>query len=84
MNQIIASDEMFDEREQLALEAVEEEEKKVIEEFLLYLDQQGYNFYILKGIRSLLKQEIKKVARCPKCGEEVRSDDDAMCGNCAR
>lgn len=26
----------------------------------------------------------KRVARCPKCGEKVKSDEDALCVNCAR
>jgi len=55
-------------------------DKVLVDAFLHQLDIRGYNFFVLKGIRSLLNQ--KKVARCPKCGEEVRSDDDAICGRC--
>jgi len=34
-------------------------DKRLIEEFIQELDKRGYNFYILKGIRSLLRQEKK-------------------------
>ena len=59
-------------------------DKRLIEEFIQELDRRGYNFFILKGIRSLLRQEKKEMAHCPKCGEEVKSDEDSMCGYCAR
>jgi len=35
-------------------------DKRLIDEFIQELDKRGYNFYILKGIRSLLRQEYGK------------------------
>jgi hypothetical protein len=34
------------------------EENKVIEEFLKYLDRQGYNFYVIQAIRNLLGKGV--------------------------
>lgn len=40
---------------ELAVQAAYDEEQEKIEEFIRYLDQAGYNFHVIKGIRSLLK-----------------------------
>ena len=35
-------------------------------------------------IESSIKKAFnyKEPARCPKCGDEIASDEDAICGNC--
>jgi len=52
MNKYLYDDELT---LQLTLEKAAEDE--VVETFLEYLDKKGYNFYVLKGIRSLLGME---------------------------
>lgn len=40
------------------LRLMNNEENKVIEEFLKYLDRQGYNFYVIQAIRNLLGKGV--------------------------
>ena len=55
-------------------------DQQLVENFIYELDRRGYNFFILKGIRSLLRQENQ--TRCPKCSDEIKADDDSICGGC--